>query len=150
MDDLRQEAFLLDYLEKQHNIPVLKIYGEKSLKHADGSDVKGLVAERKLFNDKDVQSIRKENNPQGLTMDDVRNSITPDTLKELERMQDIINKDDLVIQDLQIMYGRDGRPVIADPLDAYAGKYATEKGLKSTKTAIRQNIDMVKNLLGKS
>lgn len=80
-------------------------------------------------------------------MDDVRNSIPPDTLEELERMQDIINKDDLVIQDLQIMYGR---PVIADPLDAYAGKYATEKGLKSTKTAIRQNIDMVKNLLDKS
>jgi hypothetical protein len=126
---------------------VLKIYGEKSLKHADGCDVKGLVAERKLFNGKDVQSIRKGNNPQGLTMDDVRNSITPDTLKEVERVDAIIEKDKVVIKDLQIMYGKDGWPVIADPLDAYAGKYADEKDVLKSKVPLRQNIEMVKFIL---
>ncbi|SBS38243.1 Putative deoxyribonuclease RhsC [Marinomonas spartinae] len=147
MDDLRQEAFLLDYLEKQHDLPVLKIYGERTFKHIDGSDVKGLVAERKLFNGKDVQRIRKGNNPQGLTMDDVKNSITSSTLKELEKMNQIIEKDRVVIKDLQIMYGQDGYPVIADPLDAYAGKYADEKDIIKNRVPLTQNIEMVKAIL---
>ncbi len=148
MDELREEVSVLNYLEKEHNLPVLKTYGEGlSTRASTGEVVEGIIAERKLFNGKDVLGIRRGNNAQGLTMEDVNNSITPETLEELKKMDKIIERDQVVIKDLQIMYGKDGTPVIADPMDAYAGKYADPDDVDRTRKTLKQNIEMVENIL---
>lgn len=115
----------------------------------DGSQVAGIIAERKLFNGKDVVDIRRGKNPQGITLADVYASVTHQTLTELERMEAIIKKERIVINDLQIMYGKDGVPVIADPLDAYAGKDAGDQEVQDTVVLLQSNKIMVENILEK-
>ncbi len=47
------------------------------------------------------------------------------------------------------MFSKDGKPVIADPLDAYSGKYADEDGVKKTLNTLKQNIEMIEDILNK-
>ena len=70
-------------------------------------------------------------------------------VEKLKQMESIIEKDQIVIIDLQIIYDKNGNPLIADPLDAYSGKYADKDGIDKTKRAISQNILMVEDILKK-
>ena len=149
IEDLKHEKFLLDFI-KGFSLPTLHIenaLGVVSL--PDGSKVEGLIAERKMFNGKDFTSIRKGKNPQGVTLADVHDAVTPKTLEELKKMEEKIIKERIVIKDFQVMYGKDGMPTIADPLDAYAGKYATDKEIDDTVRALKNNMIMIENILEK-
>ncbi|GLQ32681.1 RHS repeat-associated core domain-containing protein [Litoribrevibacter albus] len=147
-EDLKQEAFLLEYISS-FGIPTLKIFGTGIVTLPGGEKVKGLIAEKKLFNGKDILAIRKGKKAD-VSMEQVSQAISQDTLDELNKMDSIIKREDLVIKDLQILYGEDGKPVVADPLDAYAGKYAEEKDVKITIKRLRTNREMVEDIINNS
>ncbi|GAA3918679.1 RHS repeat-associated core domain-containing protein [Litoribacillus peritrichatus] len=147
-EDLKQEAFLLEYISS-FGIPTLKIFGTGIVTLPDGEKVKGLIAEKKLFNGKDILAIRKGKKAD-VSIEDVNQAVTQDTLDELNKMDRIIKKENLVIKDLQILYGEDGKPVVADPLDAYAGEYAEERDVKITKDRLRTNREMVEGIINKN
>lgn len=118
----------------------------------DYTKTEGTLAERKLFNGKDVEKIRKGKNPQGITMVDVDNSITDETRSGLLDMREKIETEGIVIKDFQLMYGENGEAVIADPLDAYIVESSDPKALRAheeTLSRLDTNIDMVDGVLAR-
>jgi len=149
IEDLHHEAWMLDKLS-QEGLSTLAIYGTAVVNMPDGSQVQGIIAERKLFNSKDVfDNIYKGTNPQGVTQDMVYDTITQDTVVELEKMRETIIKNNVEVNDFQIMYGKDGKPVIADPKDIGVGKDADEGEVEKTIRKIESEIIMIKDIADK-
>ncbi len=52
-----------------------------------------------------------------------------------------------MIKDLQIMYSKDGKPAIADPLGTRTGKLSDPNAVKTTRNLLKQNIQMVQEII---
>jgi len=131
-------------------LPTLATYGTAVVNLPDGSQVKGIISERKLFNSKDIYGdIYEEKHPLVTNKEMLYDIINQDTVVELEKMKEIIIKNNIEINDFQVMFGEDGRPVVADPKDIGIGKDADEGEVSITIDKIKNIIIMIKNIANK-
>lgn len=145
LDDLLEESKTLDFISS-FDIPTLNISEIGKINLPDGV-VEGIISDKKYFNGKDVfGNIRKGTNPQGITLSEVYEIITPDTLSVIEKMEQTILKENLVIKDFQLMFGTDGLPVVADSLGAFVSS-ADNPALQRTLESVNSNKIMIENIL---